>query len=56
MLTPAERAVLAILLDRDAATLAGLSEALPDLPAQEVSAAVSGLARKSLVLLSDEPA
>ncbi len=33
------------LLDRDASTLAGLIEALPALPAQDISDAVSGLAR-----------
>ncbi len=52
-LTAAERAVLAALFDRDASTLGALVEALPDLPAQDISDAVSGLARKSLVLLSD---
>jgi hypothetical protein len=55
-LSPTERIVLVNLLDRDASTLTGLIEALPDLPAHGISAAVSGLARKSLVLLSDEPA
>jgi len=54
-LTPAERVVLADLLDRDAATFAGLIKALPTMTAQDIGAAVSGLARKSLVLLSDEP-
>lgn len=54
-LTPAERALLAELFDRDASTLAGLIEALPDMSAQDIRNAVSGLARKSLVLLSEEP-
>ncbi|WCM28709.1 cupin domain-containing protein [Sphingomonas sp. QA11] len=52
-LTPVERAVLAMLLDRDASTLGALVADLPHLSEREVREAVSSLARASIVLLSD---
>lgn len=49
-LTPAERAVLALLLERDGLSVEGIAAALPD-RANETREAVAGLARKSLVFL-----
>jgi hypothetical protein len=52
-LSPAERAVLAILLEREALRVAQIVLALPELEAEAVRTAVAGLARKALVFLFD---